>query len=1050
MNRGNSDFEARIGSNLFVAALKFLILITSDIPLASSTEKVLNHYITRWPYSSKLSQGTILSVVQGIDNVLWMLTLDGITRFDGNDFLDFRPYKSGAGLIPSANVIQIIEDKFGEVYALTDDAGLLIYDQIEHKFVKKVWDGEPLLTDISLSTGFADNGGSVWIGGKNGEIFRTKPRLGTVERIDISIDDEVVDFSQSSDGSVFALTKKGSVFKFFQGTIEQDKAIHPCLSSGMELSAITALSDGHLWIGTRGNGLYKANEQTQSCYQLPLGTTEESEPDQQIIHDILYSEHTSLTWVTTDKGIYKIESEDKITRYYTENSGISDNWVISIAGSDRGKYWIGTYDGLNYVTPTNFEIFGAGQSSRIHSVVGIDSNNEQGFWVAMYDGLQYFDLRSRSHSDRKNLIESAVLKNNQIMSLNVDQTGIWVGYHSSGLEHYSFSKQEMTYYGVDKENKLSSNAVTKIVTTRNGEVLVGTYGGGLNIISEGTSIESISVGDKKVIMLHETNDGPVLVGTESGLFFYYTNSRKLHKVSFDYSSFSFFSEPLFWSVGESENGDLWLGSKLQGLFLWRMNQLTGRYSEKIIPLTQHWENLTIYALEIDDQGKVWMSTNSGLLSYNPSDNEIQTYSILYGLHKTKFDHGVSHKDFMGHIYFGGNSGYVRFDPSLIRLRSVPPPLSLTKIETASNPAGFNQLSPPASSSIELAYTDYFVKFTFSVLDFLDPDKNHYRYKLEGFDPEWIDNGTRNTATYTNLPAGNYVFRVQGANSAGIWNREGLSLNVEVLPAWWLTWWAYTFYALSLSFAVWVLMRWYHTYKVKESALETARHMHEVALRSEDDLQEQYEIQDRLLQSVFHHNTSTLKLVNDCIASQSHCISDDIYREAVEKSTRRVSALALLEDCIYHHGDTILADLKKYADKIISELLRDAPVPAETVTTINDISSRLLPVALGSPLAIIIFELLENSLHHAFEPGSSANYIHLVSTIERLDTDDHPELYALNIQDSGLGIPGNIDLSALETSGLAIVQSLVSRLSGKLQICAEGGTKVSVLVPIPRE
>jgi two-component sensor histidine kinase len=636
------------------------------------------------------------------------------------------------------------------------------------------------------------------------------------------------------------------------------------------------------------------------------------------------------------------------------------------------------------------------------------------------------------------------------MSLNVDQSGIWVGYHSSGLEHYSFNKQEKIYYGVDEENKLSSNAVTRIVTTRSGEILVGTYGGGLNIISEVTGIESISVGDNKVIMLHETNEGPVLVGTESGLFFFYISSRKLQKVSFNYSNKSFFSEPLFWSVGESENGDLWLGSKLQGLFLWRVNRLTGRYPDKIKPLTQHMKNLTIYALEIDGQGNVWMSTNSGLLNYNPSDDEIKTYSILYGLNKTKFDHGVSHKDFRGNIYFGGNSGYVRFDPSSIRFRTMPPPISLNKIESASNSAGFNRLSPPIPSSIQLAYTDYFVKFTFSVLDFLDPDKNHYRYKLEGFDPEWIDNGTRNTATYTNLPAGNYVFRAQGANSAGIWNREGLSIEVEVLPAWWLTWWAYTFYALSLACAVWVLMRWYHTYKVKESALETARNMHEVALGSEDDLQEQYEIQDWLLQSVFHHNTSTLKLVNDCIASQSHCISDDIYREAVEKSTRRVNALALFEDCIYHHGDTILADLKKYVDKIISELLRDAPVPAETVTTINDISSRLLPVAVGSPLAIIIFELLENSLHHAFEPGSPANYIHLVSSIERLDTGDHLELYALSIQDSGLGIPGNIDLSALETSGLAIVQSLVTRLSGKLQICAEGGTKASVVVPIPRD
>ena len=443
-----------------------------------------------------------------------------------------------------------------------------------------------------------------------------------------------------------------------------------------------------------------------------------------------------------------------------------------------------------------------------------------------------------------------------------------------------------------------------------------------------------------------------------------------------------------------------------------------------------------------------MSTNSGLLSYDPVESDIQTYSIFHGLHKTKFDHGVSHKDLRGNLYFGGNSGYVRFKPSSVRPRNVPPRLALTKLESASGPDGIDITTSFASNPVRLTHKDYFVKFTFSVLDFLDPDKNQYRYKLEGFDPEWIENGTRNTATYTNLPAGDYELQVQGANSAGIWNREGVVLEVEVLPAPWLTWWAYTFYILSGAFAIWVLMRWYHTYMVKESALERVHNLQEVAHRTEDDLQEQYELQDRLLQSVYHHNTSTLKLVSDCISSQSHSIPDHIYREAIESNTRRVDALAVLEDCIYYQGDEILADLRKYVDMIIPVLLRAAPVRAETVTTINDISARLLPVELASPLAIIVFELLENSLHHAFEPGSSANYIHLVSETEISDADDDVELYGLNIRDSGLGIPGNIDLNALETSGLAIVQSLVTRLSGKLQIFAEGGTTVSVAVPIP--
>ena len=279
--------------------LKAKIQLVTSIALYSSLTlsgvEDLNHSIDRWPYNSKLSQSTILGIVKDRHNFLWLLTLDGISRFDGNYFLDFRPYKSGAGLIPSSKVIQIIVNTSGDVFALTDDEGLLMYDQIKNQFVQKEFNDQELLKNAAISNGFVDKEGAVWIGGKNGEVFRAKPRLNLIEKVDFSTVDEIVDFSQSEPGSIFALTKNGTILKFVRGEISQEAVFFPCFNPGMEVSALAAIDDSSLWIGTRGSGLYIADIESQNCQNMLAANTEKPQENQPIIHDILYSNSTGLT-----------------------------------------------------------------------------------------------------------------------------------------------------------------------------------------------------------------------------------------------------------------------------------------------------------------------------------------------------------------------------------------------------------------------------------------------------------------------------------------------------------------------------------------------------------------------------------------------------------------------------------------------------------------------------------------------------------------------------------------------------------------------------------
>ena len=412
-----------------------------------------------------------------------------------------------------------------------------------------------------------------------------------------------------------------------------------------------------------------------------------------------------------------------------------------------------------------------------------------------------------------------------------------------------------------------------------------------------------------------------------------------------------------------------------------------------------------------------------------------------GLQGLDFNFGASFIDSAGNVYFGGSNGYNRFDPAAINTTRIAPKLVLNKIDI-SNEGRVESFDRGKIANIQLTHKDYFIQFDFSVLDFLDPEKNQYRYMLEGFDHDWIENGTRNSATYTSLPAGNYTLRVQGANSAGVWNREGLSLEIEVLPPPWLSWWAYTIYAVVLAFLGWLAVRAYNSYVVERLARTLAAEMVEAQQRADDEMQEQFEIHDDLVKSVYQHSISTLNLVSEFITTKGSSLSDAGARELTRANVNRVEALALLEQCLYYQHEVLLADLNKYTNIITSRLLKDAPGGQESISTINQVLAQPLPIEQASPLAIAIYELLENAIQHAFESAVGANYVQV--TLAPLSTEG--SAYRLSIQDNGVGIPPNIDPISAQTSGLAVVAAMAERLGGELSLTTKDGTMVSITFP----
>ena len=372
------------------------------------------------------------------------------------------------------------------------------------------------------------------------------------------------------------------------------------------------------------------------------------------------------------------------------------------------------------------------------------------------------------------------------------------------------------------------------------------------------------------------------------------------------------------------------------------------------------------------------------------------------------------------------------------LDALTPEVRLTNLLIA-DAVNIKIVDPTVFSKVQLTHKNYFVTFEFSVLDFIDPENNQFRYKLEGFDPDWIENGTRNTATYTNLPAGNYVFRVQGANSSDVWNREGISINVEVLPPPWLAWWAWCAYIVLFAFFSWLGKRTYDSYAIKRLANDMAITMRENEERAYDDIQEYQELHDEFITVAHQHNVATLALIRDFIEAQKDYLANELAADTADKCIDIVMSLERLEGCLFFQDDGLIADLRKYTDFIFSEKIKESFVDHESIITINDVAQDLIPADLASPIALVIHEAVENAMRHAFVDSSAANYLQVSLSTEA----GNGFRYTLSITDNGIGIPEQLALAPANTMGLGIIYSMASKLASSIEISRHNGTEVSL-------
>ena len=763
-----------------------------------------------------LSHAGVTVITQDRHGFIWIGTQEGLNRFNGYEFETFEKSLADDGNLRDDWIWSLLEDDEGRLYVGTNNGGLALYHEKTGTFTNYLHDPQnPTgIPGDRVRALIQDSQGEIWAG-TNAGIARFDPDTGLFETFTLEhgLPSNSINVIYELDDQLMAGTDQGlALFNRDTGQFTIHFAV-----SGVNVRSLVEFQ-GDLWIGTHNSGvsMLDLHSSETETFARDQGTAELSG---NLVRDLLVDDKGTL-WLATDTGLGEWVPEERRFRTYQPNASDIHSLpsaVIADLFLDAGNVlWVGTYGGIsrwNYASDA-FVSVSKSSGALDHDVVTAIAEGVDGeLWVGSYGGgVDRLQLSPLGEYVRKEF-EDLDLADQRIMALAYDGNDhLWIGTRTAGLYSYWIEDQELVHYVSDDsdQNSLSSNGITSMLA--DDEALwIGTYGGGLNRMSLETpgvfahyrhdAEDPASLASDRVLTVFKDSESHYWIGTEdSGLnrlnalqgnFFRYSNQPNQP---------STLSNNAAWEIFESGDKRLWVGTLGGGLNFTEPDGLNLQSGFSQLTKRDGLPSNTIFGILDDSSGNLWFSSNEGLTQYLPGTRSFRRFDRHNGLRGSEFNFGARLKTKTGRLVFGGAMGLVTFDPLDVR-RNVNPPPVVVEAGSSEVTGVSSYLNDVNDRRLTLRYPDRTVRFSFAALDYSSPDKNQYRYRLEGFDDDWLEAGQYRQANYTNLPSGDYVFRVVASNNDLVWNEVGASVSLTVVPPPWLSWWAYTIYTLIILGAI---------------------------------------------------------------------------------------------------------------------------------------------------------------------------------------------------------------------------------------------------------
>lgn len=678
-----------------------------------------------------LAGNVVVSIAKDSQGRLWAGTLDGLSRLEGDSFVNYRADPDKPGALGNNVIRALFLDSRGAFWVGTSGAGLHRYlpesdsfDRIEAGGTDGLSLGSNYVMSIS-----EDPEGYLWLGQWFFGLSRLDSATGRIKQYPLA-DDRVYFVNAVEPGRVYAGTWGGGLFELDLAT--GNIVRHTRGERMWTLPHDTVYSSlvdkfGEVWIGTNGGGFSQLMREGSAYTEF---------------------EHDPADPGTRAAGKTTAVLEDRL-----------------------GRLWVGIYNGgLSRLDP--------GQTAFRHFIHNKD------------------DPRS--------------LPNNIVTKVYEDSSGrIWIT-SNGGIALYDEATSGFTQYAQDPENphSLGDNVIYDLVEEPGtGNFWVASYTKGLaywdrssghftHYLSSGEDPDSIS--DNLVYALAMDKDGRLWAGTNAGLNRYEGEGRFKRYLSDPEDSTSLPST-IIRDLHIDESGVLWIATNGGGVARYRPETDDFAHWTKRDGLPSN----AVVSVLSGPNSTLWAATVTGLAFYEPETGRFRPFTSFGDLRYGEFNVG-RYRNKAGQLYFGALNTLYRIDPSIVDTKNTVPPVRLTGITVLNEPykAG---IATWFVESIRIPWDRSSLSFSFSALDYRDPQRSQYAYKLEGFDSDWIYSGSRSYASYTNLPGGrNYTFRVRASNEEGLWNEDGIALEIVVDRAPWFTWWAFMLYLLGLGLLVWAI------------------------------------------------------------------------------------------------------------------------------------------------------------------------------------------------------------------------------------------------------
>ncbi len=674
-----------------------------------------------------------------------------------------------------------------------------------------------------------DRNDVMWIATDSG-LFRRDPGTGAVTAYQHDANnpsslafDDLYGLAQDAAGRIWIATYGGGLDaldpRTEQFTHYRKDAKDPASLNNNGALAVFADSANQIWVGTWGGGLSHLDPQTGKITPYLNDPNDPTSLSSNFVEAIV-ADRAGAMWIATfGGGLNRFDPQTgTFTRYRNdpaEPDSISHNNLLTLFLDNSDLLWIGTEGGgINVLdlSPQPFNLYrhSASDANSLTSgaVIALTKDQDGSLWVGTSSGgLDQLDRQTSTftHYRHDPKVASSLISNYVIELFLDNQDTLWIG-TGNGLDHFDRATQTFRHYqhDADNPNSLSENNIYCIEQAADGALWIGTYNG-LNRFDPQTGrfthffhdpnkVNSLT---SNLITALRLGQGDTLwVGTNKGLNRLDRATGNIERFQHDPANPHSLSGDNISALLTDPRGSLWIATRGYGLN--KLDPKTGevkRYGEREGLASSRIVGLMLDPQANDGAGDLWLGTGRGLSRLNLRDETIRNYDSGDGLPETGFVYNSYFQAPDGEMFAGGTEGFVSFYPSAVHDRVESSPVVLTKFLVNNQPARVDARGPLTKSlddamSVTLPPGTQSFAIGFAVLDLREPNNTRYRYRLDGFDRDWIaTDSTQRLATYTSLDPGTYTFRVKGANGDGVWGEQERSLAITIEPMWWQTWWA---------------------------------------------------------------------------------------------------------------------------------------------------------------------------------------------------------------------------------------------------------------------